>query len=89
MAVGARRGDILIQFLIEAIALSMLGGLFGLGLGLGGIALLAKSLGWSFTVPVEAVIASLVTSAGVGVVFGFLPARRASNLDPIDALRYE
>jgi putative ABC transport system permease protein len=89
MAVGARRGDILIQFLIEAIVLSMLGGLFGLGLGMGGIALLAKSLGWSFTVPVEAIVASLVTSAAVGIIFGFLPARRASNLDPIDALRYE
>jgi putative ABC transport system permease protein len=89
MAVGARRGDILVQFLIEAVVLSMLGGLFGLALGLGGIAALARSLGWPFTVPVQAVVASLVTSGTVGIVFGFLPARRASNLDPIEALRYE
>ncbi|NUO49198.1 MAG: FtsX-like permease family protein [Polyangiaceae bacterium] len=89
MAIGARQGDILIQFLIEAIVLCLVGGLLGLALGLGSIALLAKSLGWPFVIPASAVVASLVTSAFVGIVFGFLPARRASNLDPIDALRYE
>ncbi|NUO51213.1 MAG: FtsX-like permease family protein [Polyangiaceae bacterium] len=89
MAIGARQGDILIQFLIEAIVLCLVGGLLGLALGLGSIALLAKSLGWPFVIPASAIVASLVTSAFVGIVFGFLPARRASNLDPIDALRYE
>lgn len=89
MAIGARQGDIMIQFLIEAIVLCLLGGILGLGLGLGSIALLARSLGWPFVIPASAVIASLATSAFVGIVFGFLPARRASNLDPIDALRYE
>ncbi len=89
MAIGARQGDILVQFLIEAIVLCLVGGILGLALGLGSIALLARSLGWPFAIPASAVIASLATSAFVGIVFGFLPARRASNLDPIDALRYE
>ena len=89
LAIGAREGDILTQFLIEAIVLSLFGGILGLLIGLSGVALLAKALGWEFTIPVRAVVTALVTSGAVGIIFGFLPARRAAKLDPIDALRHE
>ncbi|MFO0618387.1 MAG: ABC transporter permease [Polyangiaceae bacterium] len=89
MAIGASQGDILFQFLIEAIVLSLLGGLAGLLLGVVVVTLLSRSLGWAMTVPIDAVVTSFVTSATIGVVFGFLPARRAARLDPIDALRHE
>jgi putative ABC transport system permease protein len=89
MAIGARENDILIQFLVEAVALCMLGGIAGTALGLGGIAALARALGWSMTLPTDALVLALGTSFGVGVVFGFLPARSAARLDPIDALRHE
>ncbi|MFO0549253.1 MAG: ABC transporter permease [Polyangiaceae bacterium] len=89
MAIGASQADILLQFLVEAVVLSMMGGLLGLGAGLGVNAVLAFSLGWTFTVPAQAVVLAIGTSATVGVVFGFLPARRAARLDPIEALRHE
>jgi putative ABC transport system permease protein len=89
LAIGAREWDILTQFLIEAVVLSLFGGLAGLAVGLGGIAVLAKTLGWEFTVPIQAIVTALVTSATVGVVFGYLPAHRAAKLDPIEALRHE
>ncbi len=89
LAIGAREWDILTQFLIEAIVLSLFGGLAGLAVGLGGIAILAKALGWEFTIPAQAIMTALATSAAVGVVFGYLPARRAAKLDPIEALRHE
>ncbi|KYF65447.1 ABC transporter permease [Sorangium cellulosum] len=89
MAIGASEGDILVQFLVEAITLSLIGGLMGLGAGLGLIQIFAAALGWSMTLPLSAVAVAVGTSATIGVVFGFFPARRAARQDPITALRHE
>ena len=89
MAVGARGRDILLQFLIEAVTLSLLGGLIGILIGAGGARLVSTYLGWSTLVPVEAIVMAFAFSAAIGVFFGFYPARKAAQLDPIDALRYE
>ncbi len=89
MAIGANHSDIMMQFLIEAVVLSMTGGVLGLLAGLGVNAGLAWWLGWTFTVPPSAVVLAVSVSATVGVLFGFLPARRAAKLDPIEALRHE
>ncbi len=89
MAIGASANDIMIQFLVEAVVLSLIGGLIGLGVGAGTIVLIGKALGWSLTLPIPAVIAAVGTSGFIGVVFGFFPARRAALMDPITALRQE
>lgn len=89
MAIGARKTDIQLQFLAEAVALTVLGGLAGVGLAVGVIELLKRSLGWSMRLSADAVGSALITSVLVGLVFGFLPARRAAQLDPIEALRHE
>jgi len=89
MAVGARGRDILLQFLIEAVTLSLLGGLIGILIGAGGARLVSTYLGWSTLVPVQWIMLAFVFSAAIGVFFGFYPARKAAQLDPIDALRYE
>ena len=89
MAVGARGRDILVQFLVEAVTLSLLGGILGIALGLGGSYAIAYFAQWRTLVSVEAVAVAFVFSAAVGVFFGFYPARQASRLNPIDALRYE
>ena len=89
MAVGARGRDILVQFLVEAVTLSLLGGLLGIALGLGGSCAIAYFAQWRTLVSVEAVAVAFAFSAAVGVFFGFYPARQASRLNPIDALRYE
>jgi putative ABC transport system permease protein len=89
MAIGATENAILTQFLVEAIVLTLIGGLFGMGFGVGIIALLTQALGWSMDVPLEAVGAAVGTSGFIGIVFGFFPARRAARLDPIQALRNE
>jgi putative ABC transport system permease protein len=89
MAVGARSADILTQFLIEAVVLSMLGGFIGLTLGIGGAFIFASTSGWPALISAPAVIIALLFSAVVGVFFGFYPAFKASRLHPIDALRYE
>jgi putative ABC transport system permease protein len=89
MAVGARGYDILVQFLVEAVTLSLIGGVLGIALGLGGSYAIAYFARWRTLVSVEAVGVAFVFSAAVGVFFGFYPARKASRLNPIDALRYE
>ncbi|HVM59415.1 MAG TPA: ABC transporter permease [Verrucomicrobiae bacterium] len=89
MAVGAHGKDILLQFLIEAITLSSLGGLIGIALGIGSAKLLSALAGWPTLVSPTSVMLAFLFSAAVGVFFGFYPARKAANLDPIDALRYE
>jgi putative ABC transport system permease protein len=89
MAVGAHGRDILLQFLIEAITLSSLGGVIGIALGLGGAKTLSAVAHWPTLISVSSVVVAFLFSAAVGVFFGFYPARKAANLDPIDALRYE
>jgi putative ABC transport system permease protein len=89
MAIGARGQDILLQFLIEAVTLGMLGGLIGIAAGIGASNLLASQMHWPTLIPPEWVVYAFVFSAIVGVFFGFYPARKASRLDPIEALRYE
>ncbi len=88
-AIGAKRKDILTQFLIEAIVLTMFGGLIGMLLG-GGIAYVASSvMNIPFVVSISSVLLAFGVSAGVGITFGWYPANKASRLNPIDALRYE
>jgi putative ABC transport system permease protein len=89
MAVGAQPADILAQFLIEALVLAAIGGVLGIVFGIGIGHLLAAKFGWTMLTKPEIVLLALGVSAGVGVVFGLYPARKASRLDPIDALRYE
>jgi putative ABC transport system permease protein len=89
LAVGARGSDVLTQFLVESVAMSLLGGLIGLGVGFGGAALLGQLTGWSTETPPAAVLMAVGFSAAVGVFFGWYPARKASGLDPIEALRHE
>ncbi|MRG92706.1 FtsX-like permease family protein [Polyangium spumosum] len=89
MAIGASAADIMTQFLVEAIVLSVIGGVFGLGIGAGVIKALGGALGWSLELPIPAVVAAMGTSAVIGIVFGFFPARRAALMDPIVALRQE
>jgi putative ABC transport system permease protein len=89
MALGATGGDILLQFLIEALTLSLAGGLIGVGLGLFAASKLAESFHWPMLVSPQIVVLAVAFSALVGVGFGMYPARKASRLDPIEALRYE
>ena len=88
-ALGATRKQVLLQFLIEALALCLLGGVGGILLGVGAATLLATLNGWSATVSPAAVALAVIFSAAVGLFFGVWPARRAARLDPIEALRYE
>ena len=89
MAVGAKRAHVLLQFLVEAIALSLAGGIAGVILGVGSSAAISRIAGWPTLVSPAAVGGALFFAALVGVVFGFYPARKAAALDPIAALRYE
>jgi putative ABC transport system permease protein len=88
-AIGARGRDILAQFLVEALTLSLLGGFIGIALGLAVSALIGRIAGWGFTFDPTTVLAAVLFSLAVGVVFGVWPARQAARLDPINALRYE
>jgi putative ABC transport system permease protein len=89
LAVGARGRDILLQFLVEAMMISLLGGLIGVGLGVGVSAMLAGFQGWAVKVSATSVIVAFAFSAATGIFFGWWPARKAARLNPIDALRYE
>jgi putative ABC transport system permease protein len=89
MAVGARAIDIMSQFLTEAIILCLAGGLIGLSIGVGVTVLLSIIFKWTVAIGVGTVLMAILVSAGVGIIFGFVPARRAAQLHPIEALRYE
>ncbi|HEV7390520.1 MAG TPA: FtsX-like permease family protein, partial [Burkholderiales bacterium] len=89
MAVGARGRDIRSQFLAEAVTLSLVGGVCGILLGIGSSAAIAHFAGWRTVLDLNAIVLAVVFAALVGVFFGFYPARKASRLVPIEALRYE
>ena len=89
MAIGARGSDVLTQFLIESIVMSILGGAIGVAIGFGGARLLATFTGWNTVVSPDTIFVAIAFSAAVGIFFGFYPARKAAALNPIDALRFE
>jgi putative ABC transport system permease protein len=89
MAIGARSGVIRRQFLIESITLSVVGGIFGVLLGVGASITISNTLNWPTLISPISIFASVIFSVLVGVAFGYYPARKAASLDPIDALRYE
>ncbi len=89
MAVGARGRDILYQFLIEALVLSLIGGIIGIVLGVGASQLISYSFKWPTLISPQSLVLSFSFAGGVGIFFGFYPARKAAQLDPIEALRYE
>jgi putative ABC transport system permease protein len=89
LAVGARARDILRQFLAEAVSLSVVGGLAGVALGVVVSQVVTRSLGWPTLITVSAIVIAFAFAGAVGIFFGYYPARKAANLDPIEALRYE
>ncbi len=88
-ALGATRRNVLLQFLIEALVLCIMGGLLGVAAGIGGAHLFTQLWGWTTVVRPDAILIALAFSAGIGLFFGIWPAQRAASLDPIDSLRYE
>jgi len=89
IAIGARSRDILLQFLLEAIIISIAGCLVGVGLGIGGAVLVNQITGTAVVITMSSVIMAFMVAAAVGVFFGFYPARKAARLEPIEALRYQ
>ena len=89
MSIGARGRDILMQFLTEAVTLSIVGGLIGVALGIGASRLISQKFGWSTLISTNSIFMAFGFSAAIGVFFGFYPARKATRLDPIEALRHE
>ncbi len=88
-ALGATKGNILLQFLVESMTLCLIGGTLGLAVGAGAAMFAAEFAGWQTVVTSGSVLTAFVFSAAVGLFFGIMPAKRAANLDPIDALRHE
>ena len=89
MSVGARARDILRQFLVEAVVLCLIGGALGILFGHGGSYLVKFFMHWPVETSLTAIVAAVLVSVSVGIIFGFYPAWKASRLDPIEALRYE
>ena len=89
MAIGARGRDVLLQFLVEAVVISLIGGLIGIALGFGLSAAVQKFMQWPTDIPPDAIGMAFGFAAATGVFFGFYPARKAASLDPIEALRFE
>jgi len=89
MAIGAKRRHILLQFLIEAIIMTVIGGVLGVAAGIGGARLLTVMVGWPTIISLQAVVAAFLFSVAVGLFFGLYPANKASKLNPIEALHYE
>ena len=88
-AVGATTGDILLQFLVEAVAISLVGGIAGIGVGVVTSMIISRVAQWSTVLSSGSIILAFAFSGLVGVFFGYYPARKAAFLDPIEALRYE
>ena len=89
MSVGAKKRDVLLQFLIESLMISLIGGCLGIALGLGVIFGVSEYFSWKMSLDYMSLVLSFVFSSSIGVIFGFYPARKAASLNPIDALRYE
>ena len=89
MAIGARKNDILLQFMTEAVMLTLIGGLIGIALGAAGATIVSKMLSWPTLISIQSITVAFFFSGAIGIFFGFYPARKAAGLNPIDALRYE
>jgi putative ABC transport system permease protein len=89
LAAGARKRDIQRQFLLEAVLLSLVGGVIGIAGGIAASSIVAQQLNWPTLTPSYAIGGAFLFSAAIGIFFGYYPARKASQLDPIEALRYE
>jgi len=89
MAIGAKSRHVLAQFLIEAVALSIVGGAVGVALGVGVSKLIAVKAGWPIAIDPRSIGVAFGFAAAIGIFFGFWPARKAASLDPIESLRYE
>ena len=89
IAIGARESDILTQFLLEAVMISLIGCVIGVFIGVGGAFLAKEFFGSAIAITESSIIIAFVVAAGVGIFFGFYPARKAAKLEPIEALRYQ
>jgi putative ABC transport system permease protein len=89
MAIGAKKNDILLQFMTEAVLLTLLGGVIGIILGTGGATAVSRMLDWPTMISIQSITVAFFFSGAIGIFFGFYPAKKAAGLNPIDALRYE